>query len=64
MRAAMALHRFQCTGCGLGDYEVGHLTSEAEIYCVVCLEEEGRLIRLQRWEEEKPVHARLRLAAA
>ncbi len=47
----MALTRFHCPECGFGDYEVGHLTAEDEIYCVVCLEEEDRLIRLQRWEE-------------
>ena len=51
--------RFQCPECGLGDHEVGHLIAEIEIYCVICLEEDGRLIRLHRWEEEgvKPVCA-------
>ena len=38
--------RFQCPECGFGDHEVGHLIAEIEIYCVVCLEEDGRLIRL------------------
>ena len=60
----MALLRFQCPECGFGDYEIGHLTAEDEIYCVVCLEEEDRLIRLQRWEEGEGAQARLRLAAA
>lgn len=64
MRVGMAVHRFQCPECEHGDYEVGHLTSDADIYCMLCFEEEGRLIRLQRWEEEEPVHARLRLATA
>ena len=45
--------RFQCPECGLGDHEVGHLIAEIEIYCVICLEEDGRLIRLHRWEEEE-----------
>jgi hypothetical protein len=51
--------RFQCPECGFGDHEVGHLTAEIETYCVVCLEEDGRLIRLDRWAEErvKPVCA-------
>ena len=43
--------RFQCPECDFGDHEVGHLTAEIESYCVVCLEEGGRLIRLHRWEE-------------
>lgn len=42
----------------MGDYEVGHLVSEPVEYCVVCLEEHGRLIRLVCWEE--PSQARLR----
>ncbi len=55
---------FQCPECGFGDREVGHLTVEVEVYCVICLEEESRLIRLHRWEEEDGDQARLRLAAA
>ena len=60
-------HRFSDSGreCGFGDNEVGSLTPEHEIYCVVCLEEEGRPVRLHRWEEEvEGPYARLRLAAA
>jgi hypothetical protein len=26
--------RFQCPECGFGDYEVGHLLAENEIYCL------------------------------
>jgi hypothetical protein len=48
----MALLRFQCPECGLGDYEVGYLTDGAEAYCIVCQEEDVRLVRLHRWEEE------------
>ena len=47
------MFRFQCPECGFGDCEVGHLTPEATIHCVVCLEEEGRLVRLHCWEEEE-----------
>jgi hypothetical protein len=37
--------------CGMGDYEVGHLVAEPVEYCVVCLDEHGRLIRLECWQE-------------
>ena len=51
---------FQCPRCGFGDYEVGHLISDGDVFCLVCLEEEGLQIRLQRWEEREDDHARLR----
>jgi hypothetical protein len=53
---------FQCPECGFGDQEVGHLVAPDEIHCVVCFEEDGRLIRLECWVDQ----ARLRpdLAAA
>ena len=35
----------------MGDYEVGHLVAEPVEHCVVCLEENGRLIRLECWKE-------------
>ena len=54
----MAMLRFQCPECGLGDFEIGPMPV-TEIHCVVCLEEDGRLIRLHCWEEE-PAQARLR----
>jgi hypothetical protein len=57
-RPAMAMLRFQCPECGLGDFEIGPMPV-TEIHCVVCLEEDGRLIRLDCWEEETD-HARLR----
>ena len=40
------------------NFEIGPMP-EAEIHCVVCLDEQGRLIRLDCWEEETD-HARLR----
>jgi hypothetical protein len=56
-----ALHiRFQCPECGFGDHEVGHLVAEADIYCVVCLEEQGRQIRVEYWVEGEGAQARLR----
>ena len=56
----MATSRFQCPECGFGDHEVGHLVAEADIYCVVCLEEQGRQIRVECWEEGEGTQARLR----
>jgi len=60
----MSILRFQCPECGVGDYEIGYLTDSAEVYCVVCEEEIGRLIRLHYWEEAEQPQARLRLADA
>jgi hypothetical protein len=51
---------FQCPECGFGHHEVGHLVAETEVYCVVCLEEEGRLISIHCWQEDEPDQARLR----
>jgi hypothetical protein len=50
--------RFQCPECGFGDHEVGHLTEAEAIHCIVCLEEHGRVVRLEIWMET--VQARLR----
>jgi hypothetical protein len=43
---------FQCPECGFGDRELGQLLGDGELYCLVCLEETGRQVRLQRWTEE------------
>ena len=59
----MATIRFQCPECDFGDYEVGHLVTETEVRCIVCLEEQGQEIRVECWEAA-PTQARLRLAAA
>ena len=60
----MALIRFQCPECGFGDYEVGHLVDETDVYCVACWEEQGRQIRVQCWEEGLEIQARLRAGLA
>ena len=53
--------RFECPECGFGDHEVGHLVREVDLHCVVCLDEQGRLVRLHCWEDEsEPAQARLR----
>ena len=55
----MARVRFQCPECGFGDHEVGHLAAEDDV-CIVCLEEQGRQIRVECWEEGEGAQARLR----
>jgi hypothetical protein len=45
-----AVWQFHCPECGCGDSEHGHLLTAQEIYCIVCLEDEGRHVRLRRWE--------------
>jgi hypothetical protein len=53
---SQAFWQFRCPECGLGDTEHGHLLTAQELYCVVCLEEDGRYVHLYRWEvlEEAP----------
>jgi hypothetical protein len=45
-----AFWQFHCPECGFGDREHGRLLTAHEIHCVVCCEEDGRLVRLHRWE--------------
>jgi hypothetical protein len=54
------MFRFQCPECGFGDQEVGHLVADTEIYCVVCLEQQGRLVSIHAWDEEETDQARFR----
>jgi hypothetical protein len=53
---------FQCLECGIGDFELGCLADDQQLFCEICLEGEGRLIRLERWpaDEEAPAYARFR----
>ena len=46
---------FHCPECGFGHQELGHLAADQEIHCVVCMDEDGRYVRLQRWTEMEPV---------
>ena len=48
--ANQAFWSFHCPECGIGDRELGHTMTAHEIYCVVCLDETGRQVRLHRWE--------------
>jgi predicted RNA-binding Zn-ribbon protein involved in translation (DUF1610 family) len=45
-----AFWNFHCPECGVGNYELGHSLSAEEIYCIVCLDETERRVRLHRWE--------------
>ena len=58
---------FHCPECGMGDYECGYLADDQQLFCEVCLEQEGRLVCLERWlaDEEISVypHSRPGLAA-
>jgi hypothetical protein len=58
----MAFNGFQCLDCGFGDYEVGHLVADDDTYCIVCLEEQGRWVRVHSWPELEPYQARSREA--
>ena len=53
----MARMRFQCPNCGLGYGELGHLMDDDE-YLLRCLEELGRQIRIECWDEGEGVYAR------
>lgn len=52
-----AFWQFRCPECGFGHREFGHLLSDHEIYCVVCVDEDGRYVRLHRWEAEEAAEA-------
>jgi|HubBroStandDraft_6_1064221.scaffolds.fasta_scaffold6685358_1 hypothetical protein len=47
----MATNRFRCPDCGMSDQEIGPLP-EAEMHCIICLEQDGRHVRLRYWVEE------------
>ena len=59
-RVRDAVWHFHCPECGFGDRELGYLLGDEELHCVVCLEEQGRMVTLRRWLVEAPVQARLR----
>jgi hypothetical protein len=45
-----AFWSFHCPECGVGEQELGHTLTAHEIYCIVCLDETGRQVRLHRWD--------------
>ena len=48
-RSADRCWQFHCPECGFGDAEVGEMRHAEEIFCEVCLSEDGRLVRVRRW---------------
>jgi len=60
MATRMACWRFHCPECGFGDREFGYLLADDELHCLVCIEEDGREVRLHRWLAEEADQARLR----
>jgi hypothetical protein len=56
---------FPMPDCGVGDFELGYLADDQDVYCEVCLEENRRLVRPHRWlPTEQPHHARFRIGLA
>jgi len=43
---------FHCPECGFGSVELRDLAADHELYCEICHEDEGRIIRLHRWLTE------------
>ena len=50
-QVSVPLWRYHCRDCGVGDADTQHLAADHAIYCEVCLEDEGRYVRLVRWPE-------------
>jgi hypothetical protein len=50
-------YRFRCPACEMTDEELGFLATADETECLVCLNEDGKHVRLHRWhvEEDQPV---------
>ena len=40
---------FACPECSFSHIEFGVLALDDDVYCVVCLDEQGRHVRLHRW---------------
>jgi hypothetical protein len=48
---------FQCPECGMGDFELGCLADDQQLFCEVCVEEGRGLIRLARWPADEEISA-------
>ncbi|MBO0766797.1 MAG: hypothetical protein J2P50_19700 [Hyphomicrobiaceae bacterium] len=55
--ALVRFWHFQCPECGIGDREIGALAESHVVYCEVCLNEEGRHVRLRLWPAEDSADA-------
>ena len=42
-------YRYACPECGMTDTELGHLATDDEIHCMVCLVDDERHVVLRRW---------------
>ncbi len=58
MSAALSVelrcYRYICPECGMTDTELGHLATQDEIHCFVCLVDEQRHVVLRRWHVDEP----------
>ena len=54
-----AVWHFHCPECGFGDREFGYLLPDDELHCLICIEADGREVRLHRWLAEDVGQARL-----
>ncbi len=52
MRVEVRCYSYTCPECGTGDAELGHLATDEELHCMVCLIDEDRYVRLRRWLAE------------
>ncbi len=52
-RMELRCYRFTCPECGMTDRELGHLATQEEIHCMVCLIDEERHVVLRRWFVEE-----------
>jgi hypothetical protein len=48
----------------MGDAELGHLMDEDDVYCIICLDELRRLIRVECWTDADQARLRRGLASA
>ncbi len=47
-------YRYVCPECGMSDGELGHLATQEEIHCMVCLIDDQKHVILRRWLAEEP----------
>jgi hypothetical protein len=46
---AMTRYHFECPECEFDDTEAGALATETQIFCTLCFEDTGHIVRLRRW---------------
>jgi hypothetical protein len=45
----MTRYHFECPECEFDDTEAGALATETQIFCTLCFEDSGHIVRLRRW---------------